>query len=290
MININLIYRIHIPPLLFLLVGMTNFSHLSSQGRSSERTVLLVQLLDAGNFQVLYKENQEQRFYPGSLLKPFAAWYLLTQVKGFSPEQKIICRGWGGKIPGVKKACWIKNGHGPMNLWDALAHSCNFYFYTHLQSVSTPDYFQSISREWGFPSDLQSDFPDAKIGDRMKHKITALQILTPYLKYYQHLQSHHLRDSQQLIMSLQGKNGTIAGLQKEWNKPSSPKLLLAKTGTSQDVRGTMNGTVIVFFRLQNSEKVYALLLHQPGNTGTTLITEQVPELVKSLFGKKDTNE
>ena len=47
----------------------------------------------------------------------------------FSPSSEFTCSGrWTG-LPGLTFDCWLRTGHGRLNLVDGLTHSCNSVFY-----------------------------------------------------------------------------------------------------------------------------------------------------------------
>ncbi|MDZ7373870.1 MAG: penicillin-binding protein 2 [candidate division KSB1 bacterium] len=68
------------------------------------------------------------------LYPPGSTYKLITALAGvndgvFSPESRVSCGGglsYGGRF----FACWYGQGHGSQDLYGAIAHSCNVYFYT----------------------------------------------------------------------------------------------------------------------------------------------------------------
>lgn len=68
---------------------------------------------------------------PGSTFKLFSA--LTGLEKGLNPKKTANCTGYM-MIGNQKFGCWIYNSfggsHGPLNLYDAIGKSCNYYFYT----------------------------------------------------------------------------------------------------------------------------------------------------------------
>ncbi len=63
---------------------------------------------------------------PGSVWKIVMALAILDH--GINPEEKVLCRG-GYQLGNRFYKCWHKEGHGHVNLSDALMMSCNVYFY-----------------------------------------------------------------------------------------------------------------------------------------------------------------
>ncbi len=68
------------------------------------------------------------RYAPGSTIKPIFG--LAALENGRSPDQTTFCPGYF-RLPGSshRYRCWKRQGHGHMNLHDAIAQSCDVYFY-----------------------------------------------------------------------------------------------------------------------------------------------------------------
>jgi penicillin-binding protein 2 len=64
---------------------------------------------------------------PGSIFKIVTAFAAL-KAKKIRPEGEFRCDGWT-LVGGKRFPCWKAEGHGPQNLSDGFAHSCNVYFY-----------------------------------------------------------------------------------------------------------------------------------------------------------------
>ena len=77
---------------------------------------------------------------PGSAFKLVTALALL-QSNTLSPEERLECQGQI-QIEGKTYTCWLRDGHGRLNLVEALANSCNVYFY----QAATVTPFESIRR------------------------------------------------------------------------------------------------------------------------------------------------
>jgi penicillin-binding protein 2 len=69
------------------------------------------------------------RYSPGSTIKPFMALAALEEG-GLDPNRIQVCPGWYS-LPGDthRFRCWKKEGHGGVNLHDAIVGSCDVYFY-----------------------------------------------------------------------------------------------------------------------------------------------------------------
>ncbi len=64
-------------------------------------------------------------YTPGSTFKLITAAAALEE--GVTTEEEVVFDG--GMHPLVPKRCWLRGGHGPVTLTEALAVSCNVYFY-----------------------------------------------------------------------------------------------------------------------------------------------------------------
>lgn len=69
-------------------------------------------------------------YAPGSTFKMVTAVAALMEGK-VTPEEKVVCRGYHPATAGWSKPkrCWARGGHGPVDLRQAIARSCDVYFY-----------------------------------------------------------------------------------------------------------------------------------------------------------------
>jgi penicillin-binding protein 2 len=68
------------------------------------------------------------QYAPGSTIKSFLG--LAALDAGESPTKQVTCPGWYS-LPGSahRFRCWKREGHGVVNLHDAVVQSCDVYFY-----------------------------------------------------------------------------------------------------------------------------------------------------------------
>lgn len=68
------------------------------------------------------------QYAPGSTIKSFFG--LAALDAGENPAKQVVCPGWFS-LPGSthRFRCWRKDGHGAMNLHNAVVQSCDVYFY-----------------------------------------------------------------------------------------------------------------------------------------------------------------
>lgn len=98
---------------------------------------------------------------PGSGFKINVAIAALKEK--FDPETKFTCPGYhvvGDRI----FQCWKKTGHGTINLYQAIAGSCNVYFWNVARIIGIQP-FADIARQMGFHQKLLNDtLPREQIG------------------------------------------------------------------------------------------------------------------------------
>jgi penicillin-binding protein 2 len=87
---------------------------------------------------------------PGSIFKSVTAAALLESA-GLDPVATFYCRGYLDRPDQQRCAIYVRHGtgHGDVTLADALAESCNVYFFHHAESL-TPDALPDWSRRFGF--------------------------------------------------------------------------------------------------------------------------------------------
>ena len=103
----------------------------------------------------------QQTFPPGSIFKLVLA--------AMSLENKIINKSWKVDCTGkydfhnTTFRCWKEDGHGEVDLNDAIKKSCNIYFYHLMQKIDFNNWYSEITK-FGFHSKTGIDLPDEKIG------------------------------------------------------------------------------------------------------------------------------
>lgn len=98
---------------------------------------------------------------PGSIFKLLTALSVLKDG-AISPQTKIYCPGYF-KLGNKTFKCWKEEGHGYVNLEEAIMQSCNVYFYnvarrTNLQTLL------DLASEFGLGSVTGIDLPNEKEG------------------------------------------------------------------------------------------------------------------------------
>ncbi len=105
----------------------------------------------------------QSSYPPASTFKTVLTAAVLEE--GFiSPEKTIYCAGeifYGGR----SWSCWIKRpGHGPLNLPNALAQSCDIYYWTVGRDYIGIENIVSYAQDFGYGKPTGIDLPGENIG------------------------------------------------------------------------------------------------------------------------------
>ena len=96
---------------------------------------------------------------PGSVFKIVTAAAALKTHK-ISPSTTFVCTGQL-KVGNRYFKCWSQ--HGPQDFYQAVAHSCDIYFYQ-LGQIAGPDVIASTAKEFGFSQGTGIDLPQEAPG------------------------------------------------------------------------------------------------------------------------------
>ena len=100
-------------------------------------------------------------YSPGSLFKPCILLAGLDQ-SAVNDSTTFVCRG-SIIIYGHPFACWKADGHGIVNLYSAIQHSCNIYFYQLGKRIGIEE-IARYARMLGMGSPTHIDLPGEKAG------------------------------------------------------------------------------------------------------------------------------
>ncbi|MFA6601029.1 MAG: penicillin-binding protein 2 [Candidatus Omnitrophota bacterium] len=129
-----------------------------SPSRSSERMALLADK----NYPMLNRAVGSA-YPPGSVFKVVTALSALERGK-ITAQSSFTCTGRFRLTPGGRPyACWYKQGHGTLGLYEAIERSCNVYFY-HLGSLLQPEDIAHYARELGLGQTVRLELPDTNPG------------------------------------------------------------------------------------------------------------------------------
>jgi len=100
-------------------------------------------------------------YSPGSIFKVVPAVAALEE--GVTDrKRKIYCPG-NFELADRVFTCWNKNGHGSLSIIDAIAHSCNVYFYTLGKDLGI-ERFNKYMQKFGLGERTGIDLPEEAIG------------------------------------------------------------------------------------------------------------------------------
>jgi penicillin-binding protein 2 len=100
-------------------------------------------------------------YSPGSVFKLVMALGALDSGT-ITDEDTFICRG-ETKIYNHPFSCWREEGHGKMDFYDAIRHSCNIYFYNIGKEMGIEE-ISRYARMLGLGAKTGIDLPGEKVG------------------------------------------------------------------------------------------------------------------------------
>lgn len=100
-------------------------------------------------------------YAPGSVVKPVVAMAGL-EAGELDPAARVFCPGYY-ELGDYKFHCWKHGGHGHVNMREAIAGSCDTYFYDLGHRVGI-DRIQAMMRRFGMGSKLGIDLPHERAG------------------------------------------------------------------------------------------------------------------------------
>jgi penicillin-binding protein 2 len=93
-------------------------------------------------------------YAPGSTFKMIVA--LAAMKANISVETRVNCRGFI-EVSNQRFHCWKREGHGLVNMHDALVHSCDVYYYELAQRLGI-ERIAAMAAEFGFGQRVSLDY------------------------------------------------------------------------------------------------------------------------------------
>lgn len=118
------------------------------------------QSLNADMYRPLTNKTISDGYAPGSTFKMMTT--LAALEAGISPNFSVFCPGHYIFGP-MRLHCWKKEGHGHVDMLDALQHSCDVYYYDISRRVGV-DAIAEVSRRFGLGQPTGIDLPGEKPG------------------------------------------------------------------------------------------------------------------------------
>jgi penicillin-binding protein 2 len=100
------------------------------------------------------------QYAPGSTFKMIVA--LAALAAGTSPAHSVYCPGVY-RVGNAQFHCWKKGGHGTLDMYDGLKHSCDVFFYDTARRVGI-DNIAKMSRLFGLGQPTGVDLPGERPG------------------------------------------------------------------------------------------------------------------------------
>lgn len=117
-------------------------------------------MLSQNDHLPLLNKTLQGLYPPGSTVKPMMALALLDA--GVSPDQRVHCNG-AYQVGGGRWHCWKRGGHGSVNMNDAVAQSCDVYFY-HMGRQIGIDAIANTARKLGMGEEFDLPVPSQRYG------------------------------------------------------------------------------------------------------------------------------
>jgi len=228
------------------------------------------------------KKLSHKYFRPGSLMKLITAEAALGQ--GLWPNYN--CDGQDD-IGGKHRHCWTPKGHGPQELTQALAHSCNLYF-SKLGNQLNQEGLLRVLKQYGFSqtkniseekNNPRLDWIDLAIGDSDFFKVTPLEMATFWDRYLEKLSQSSFQ-------------GIRQGLTRSADQGTASRLhtldfpILSKTGTSDSQRKAYKTDAWFLGAFPAENPRYALLIflkNAHGYKEPTELAEKIFLFVKEYY-------
>ena len=106
-------------------------------------------------------------YSPGSTYKLITALFVIEKM-GFDPKTRFFCDGYV-EFGNRKFHCWKKEGHGSLNLKEAIKKSCDCYFYNLAKDIKidplsefSKKFFMGLSTNIDIPNELVGLMPNTK--------------------------------------------------------------------------------------------------------------------------------
>ncbi len=118
-------------------------------------------------FKPLINKSISSQYPPGSTIKPFVA--LAALENGVSEKREVYCNGKHeikdtSRESGIKTFhCWKEEGHGNVNMNEALKVSCDVYFYQISREVGI-NKIAEVCKRFGFGQNVFDSFYEEKKG------------------------------------------------------------------------------------------------------------------------------
>ena len=197
----------------------------------------------------------------GSLIKPFTT-IAFGETNGFRyPE--FTCTG---------KDCWLPNGHGHIQIGDAIAHSCNAYFLALADRMNPASVVETLTSLNVTPPSAEVE-KKTLIGMGTAWKFSPDEIASAYAEIARRWAQPGMREA-------------VAGMREAAKTGTAQKLgsfAMAKTGTAPCDRDSGDGFVIAMFPADSLR--YVLMVRVHNTTGARAAAALAPAFHRIRDGR-----
>ena len=237
---------------------------------------------NSGSYTVISRSGADVLAPVGSLLKPFAALYLLEN--GVNAAQEIFCPPLRKRSATLR--CWTPDGHGAMTIGKALVQSCNYYFLSQFRGRDLHAYETWLRQRYDWPENLHIAKPVNVYGFDLEFGIEAEALVRMYTRLLGEAAngSRHAVTVTDALKDI--CQGTLSDFCRELVKQPQYRLVLGKTGTVQEGKRNF-GVVLLLVDHVPQGKRLLLVSYEKGKTGSQAALQALKIL--SEYGRQKRN-
>ena len=229
---------------------------------AAERGHLLAEVEGSG-YKMLSRSGAGLLAPVGSLLKPFAALYLLEN--GVNAAQEIFCPQLRKQSAALR--CWTPDGHGAMTIGKALVQSCNYYFLSQFRGRNLTAYEAWLRQRYDWPENLHIVKPVNVYGFDLEFGIEAETLVRMYTRLFHEAGTGNRHAATVTEALKEICQGTLSDFCRELLKQPQYRLILGKTGTVQEGKRNF-GVVFLLVDHVPQGKRLLLIQYEKGKTGS----------------------
>lgn len=210
-------------------------------------------------------EHHNAKLVPpmGSLLKPFAAWYLLEN--GVDGSKTVFCPPEKKRTATLR--CWTPGGHGAVDVREALVQSCNYYFLLRFQGVKLADYEAWLRTRFDWSEGNPMRKPENVYGFDLPEGVEATKIAAMYAKLLNAGESGNDHAATVASGLKDICRGTFQAFCQKFGKLRQYRLILGKTGTVTEGKRNFGIALIYAEHLPQNKKIL-LLTYEKNKMGS----------------------
>ena len=233
-------------------------------------------------FKIISRTGADVLSPVGSLLKPFAALYLLES--GVNAAQEIFCPPERKRSAALR--CWTPEGHGAMTIGKALVQSCNYYFLSQFRGRNLGAYETWLRQRYDWPENLHITKPVNVYGFDLEFGIEAETLMRMYSRLLNESAAGNRHAATVTTALKEICQGTLNDFCRELAKQPQYRLVLGKTGTVQEGKRNF-GVVFLLVDHVPQGKRLLLISYEKGKTGSQAAMQALKIL--SDYGRQKRN-